>query len=244
MQKDDSNLNLLGADHTLGFVRQHLEPPARILDVGSGNGLLAMRLRQQGYDVTAIDQSSKAVDEAQSLGIETSCVSLFDYSSSQEFDAILMSRSFHHMNPILDAAAKSKALLKKGGIFILEDFAAELMDESTALWFFGVRAFLEACGNNQKSRGPKLENGQIPQAALANWRQHLHAHGVAESPEMIQALESNFRITERENVAYLYRYFLDDVNKTQGEAIFDWENRLTKYGAIRMLGLRIIAQKI
>ena len=243
MQITNSPINFVGARHTVGFIQAYVKPGAHILDVGSGNGILTIKMRQAGYDVTAIDQNSNAVTEAQSLGIETSCISLFDYLANRQFDAILMSRSFHHMQPLLNAATKSKELLKEGGIFILEDFAAELMDEPTALWFFGMRAYLEASGNNQKSRGPKLENGQIPLSALQSWRQHLQAHGVADSQEMRHALESNFNIMKREQVPYRYRYFLEDVNEAQGQAIFEWENRLSKFGAIQTLGLRIIAQK-
>ena len=41
----------------VAFVRAQLPPPARLLDVGCGTGLLAQRLAQEGYEVKGLDLS-------------------------------------------------------------------------------------------------------------------------------------------------------------------------------------------
>jgi SAM-dependent methyltransferase len=41
----------------VAFVRSRVPPPARVLDVGCGTGLLAQRLSREGYDVVGLDLS-------------------------------------------------------------------------------------------------------------------------------------------------------------------------------------------
>src|SRR4051794_41935138 len=49
------------APDVLAFVRGALpEPPARVLEIGAGDGSLAAALREGGYDVVAIDPAAAA----------------------------------------------------------------------------------------------------------------------------------------------------------------------------------------
>ena len=52
----------------------HLRPGAKVLDVGCGNGIMAILLAQLGYDVTALDHSQAilqdAVSNAESYGLQ------------------------------------------------------------------------------------------------------------------------------------------------------------------------------
>ena len=44
-------------DKRLRFVRDHVPPPASVLDVGCGTGALAARLLRESYEVVGIDPS-------------------------------------------------------------------------------------------------------------------------------------------------------------------------------------------
>lgn len=61
--------NYSAPDDAAGLIAPHLEPGARILDVGCGTGLLAEALRAQGdYSVDGIDISARSLDFASKRG--------------------------------------------------------------------------------------------------------------------------------------------------------------------------------
>ncbi len=50
-----------------GTIKRHCPPPAKILDVGSGPGWLALYPSAMGYDVTGVDSLPAPVDTARDL---------------------------------------------------------------------------------------------------------------------------------------------------------------------------------
>src|SRR5437762_12710581 len=53
------------------FLRETLPPaPARVLEVGAGDGRLAARLALGGWDVTSVDCSEQAVAAARARGVD------------------------------------------------------------------------------------------------------------------------------------------------------------------------------
>ena len=78
----------------LAFVRESLPPvPARVLEVGAGDGELAAALRSDGYDVVAIDPASST----DSVRAE----SLHELSEpAGSFDAAVAVVSMHHVEPL------------------------------------------------------------------------------------------------------------------------------------------------
>jgi SAM-dependent methyltransferase len=56
-----------------GFIRKHLPPGSKILDVGCGTGVLAERLLREGYDVTGADPSAAMLEQmsARDPGLKT-----------------------------------------------------------------------------------------------------------------------------------------------------------------------------
>ena len=238
------NQNKVGALHTIEFVQQFAAERSRILDVGSGEGLLSSCLEAAGHLVTSIDKNIEAVSEAKKIGMNTICADFLHTKFDEPFDIVVMSRSLHHMHPISETVKRAKEVLKPGGLLVVEDFAAEIVDKPTALWFFGVRSMLEAAGQNQKSRGPKLDAGKIPNNPLDSWHQPtLVKHGVAKSTEMLDAVKAEFEIIHEARLHYLYRYFLEDVSEEQANAILDWERRLIECESIKKIGLRLVGRR-
>lgn len=113
------------------FLRETLPPaPARVLEVGAGDGRLAARLALGGWDVTAVDCSEQAVAAARARGVDAVCADFLEYRGGP-FDVVAFTRSLHHM-PLEPALERAEALLARDGVLILEEFAYERADESTA----------------------------------------------------------------------------------------------------------------
>jgi SAM-dependent methyltransferase len=108
---------------TLAFVRAHAPPPpARVREVGCGDGALASRLQGVGYRVVAVDSSEAAVAAAVRRGLDARAARWPDFEESS-FDLVLFTRSLHHIHPLDGAVARARHLLARAGRVLVEDFA-------------------------------------------------------------------------------------------------------------------------
>ncbi|WP_053202699.1 class I SAM-dependent methyltransferase [Jiangella muralis] len=114
----------------MDFLATHLPPPpARVLDVGCGDGLLADVLRGRGYDVTAID-----IDPALARpGVLTADVCEF---RDGPYDAVLFVLSLHHVHDLGRAVDAAAALLAPGGRLLVDEFAHERAGTAIADRFY------------------------------------------------------------------------------------------------------------
>src|SRR5262249_26118962 len=91
----------------LTYLGDWLPPaPARILDVGCGNGELARALERAGYAVLAIDIDPAAVAAAIAHGVNATEADMADFDADP-FDAVLFSLSLHHMDRLTEALARA-----------------------------------------------------------------------------------------------------------------------------------------
>jgi SAM-dependent methyltransferase len=124
-----------GARYSFGFVRRALPRGVRrVLEVGCGDGALAAMLAADGLDVTAIDSDPEAVAKAGKRGVDARLASWPDFDSGR-FEALLFTRSLHHVADLGASVAAAFAALTPGGVLIVEDFAFEEADEASLAWF-------------------------------------------------------------------------------------------------------------
>jgi len=90
---------------------------ARVLDLGSGAGAWALRLKENEYDVTACDVSSKTcMVPCVEANLNEQFSSKF---GSSQFDAITCLEVLEHVENPRHVLRESRKLLKDGGKFIL-----------------------------------------------------------------------------------------------------------------------------
>ena len=104
-------------DELLGFVRSALPAaPARVLEVGAGEGELAARLRGLGHEVQAIALHELDAPEG-------------------SFDAAVAVVSLHHVEPLGESCERLAALVRPGGRLVIDEFDVERYDVRAATWW-------------------------------------------------------------------------------------------------------------
>ena len=98
-----------------------------ILDVGCGDGSLALFLDDGKKKITGIDADSHCIEKAISnnngSNVDFYCYSFEDYSPNEKFDAIVFVASIHHMD-MTEALQKAKSLLSPAGKRLIVGIAA------------------------------------------------------------------------------------------------------------------------
>jgi SAM-dependent methyltransferase len=113
-------------------LRELPPPPARVLEVGCGNGKLALELAGDGYDVVAVDPKAPEGEIFRRTTIE-------ELGDEGPFDAAFASLSLHHVDDLDVVMAKVHSLLRPGSPFVVREFAWDLVDEPTARWDYARR---------------------------------------------------------------------------------------------------------
>lgn len=198
----------------------HVERPARVLEVGCGRGELADALAAAGYDMTAIDP--KAPD-----GPIFRRVTLEEFSDEALYDAVVASVSLHHVEVLEAAFDKVKALLRPGGTLVLEEFAKERFAGPTAVWYFHQRLARQALG---------FDDHPVPADFGAFHHTWQEEHADVHSSEEIRAeLEPRFEQQTLSWGPYLYDYWLHD-------ELEPLERELIEAGKIEPTGYRYVGQ--
>ena len=230
---------------TLGFLTSRLPVGAKVLEVGCGEGQVACELLQRGYRVTGLDSHSEAIARAQARGVRAVVASWPKFDSSVSFDAIAFTRSLHHINPLRQAIARARELLKPNGSLLIEDFALDDVDEPTVAWFVKIL---------RSTQGKALIKPVADQLAtellsatdiMQTWRDN-RANDLHPFTAMNEAIAEQFAALEIQSVPYFYRYLIPVLPETSAAAsfvdkVFQQETILGNRGEIVFLGRRIVA---
>jgi SAM-dependent methyltransferase len=236
----------LPAEETLRFLARVLPPaPARVLEVGCGDGTVAASLAERGYAVTALDESlavSGAASAAPVAWVESDFLFHGAPADETRYDAVLFTRSLHHM-PLERALDRAAALLRGGGRLVAEEFAYDRVTLPTARWWYDLESVLVAAGILTPP-DPALAAVRNP---LGRWRQeHAHDPPLPTGHDMLAAVRERFVTGPAEEAPYLYRYAHDRavpgaVSERAVRQIFEVESRLLRERDIAAAGLRIVA---
>jgi ubiquinone/menaquinone biosynthesis C-methylase UbiE len=110
------------------FVLSQLPPPPRrVLEVGCGAGELATALAVAGFDVLAIDPEAPEGPIFRRTTIEA-------FEKPGPFDAVVASRSLHHVEDLGGVLDKLVRLLVASGPLILNEFAWDRREPMTPEW--------------------------------------------------------------------------------------------------------------
>lgn len=168
----------------LAFVLSSLPPArARVLEVGAGEGELAVALTGAGYDVTAIDPAT-TVEHVRPIPLHE----LREPDGS--FDAAVAVVSLHHVEPLAESCRRLAALVRPGGALVVDEIEVERFDACAAGWWL-------------EHHGPGEHVPGTPEEIVAFLRHHIHDLATVRG-----ALEPWFELGQPTHGPYLYRWDL------------------------------------
>ncbi len=232
--------------YTYDFIKRFLpNSRCRILEVGCGAGELAARLSKDGHTILAIDTDPESVAAARTLGVDAR-VATWPKFDEDCFDAVLFTRSLHHIHPLGESIRHAASGLTDGGRIIVEDFAYESADEKTLRWFRSAIRSFERAG--LLTVGDDFVESVLSRSeTLKAWRQN-HESELHTAAEIDAQMENVFGSVVREKAAYYFRYIVRAIISTEYrdailEAFAKQEETLAAEGSIVSLGRRFIAAK-
>lgn len=226
---------------TARFVSDNVRPTGSLIEVGCGEGDLTALLTASGFDAVGIDSCESAVTSARNRGRNVFHTDWLEYHG-EPADAILFSRSLHHIHPLKSAVDQARQLTKPGGILLVEDFDRHAVDEPTLAWFQGIVKSAAGLAT--------IRDGFV--AAIADsddltttWHDH-HCHDLHSADAMTGAVGEQFGPCITSRGPYLYRYLHPTLPPTGPasnflQSVFDDEENAIRESRIQAVGLRLVA---
>ena len=215
-----------------------------ILEIGCGSGHVAAVLSKRGYTVAGVESDQEALAQARDRDVEVIDGS-WPNISVERVNAIVFTRSLHHISLLPEAITKIGDVLLPNGTVLVEDFAFDEVSPSAIKWLLSVVESPKAqamVSHNTDSFVTKLCSASDPLNAWHEDHDHeLHTFGI-----MIREIAQVFAIRGTQHVPYLYRYLVPILPGTPKAAafiaeIYDEESYLGNKGTISLVGRRIIA---
>ena len=220
--------------YTHAFVRSALLAEARsLLEIGCGDGELAERLMADGFEIVAVDADPACVEAAKARGLDARLAE-WPAELDRQFDAILFTRSLHHIHALDEGVAAAARALRPGGRVIVEDFRAEGGSAHGADWYRAMVRELASGGMLTDDADVDTLLGKLPPASH-------DGHELHSSRTIAAALDRLFEVSAA-GAAYYFRY-LEPCLRDEGAARWLLDIELEQIGAnaIDPLGQRFIA---
>jgi SAM-dependent methyltransferase len=211
------------------------DSPTRVLEVGCGEGELALALARAGHSVTAIDPQAPEGPIFRRVRIE-------EFTDPAQFDHVVAILSLHHVEDLGMAVSNMADLLRAGGTLVVVEFAWDRIDEATAEW---ALERLPVASLSEKSswlgrrcqewaRGGARETRAPAESYFAEWASEEGFH----SSRRIRD-ELGRRFVERlfEWVPYLYPDLREDVSESD-------ESAAIVAGTINATGFRYVGTRL
>jgi SAM-dependent methyltransferase len=231
---------------TRDFIRRSLPAGTRrVLEIGCGSGELAASLLQDGISLIAIDNDADLIAAAQGLGVDARTAAWPDFEDGL-FDAVLFTRSLHHVHPLDKAVQRAADSLVIGGRLIVEDFAYETAEEKTLQWFADVIDRLDGAGLLVK--GDDFLTALRSRTEMVKmWREN-HESDLHTAANVFAEIRRVFYETQCEEAPYYFRYLSRAIVPTADrdkilQDLAEQEAGLIARGMILALGRRFVAER-
>ena len=137
-----------------------LEPGARVLDVGCGDGGLVRVLRERGFEAYGVDPRAPQRPHLTAAKVE-------ELDGDEAYEAVSAVMSLHHaeLGPVCDAIAR---LLRPEGVLVGSEFDWPAYDERAARWLSEVdRSSADHSVSGWRTEHAGLHSGSTLRTALA-----------------------------------------------------------------------------
>jgi SAM-dependent methyltransferase len=237
----DESTQRFATAQTAAFVAAHVPlRGARVLEVGCGDGDLAACLAARGAEVVGVDVSADAVRRARARGVDARHADFLAFRDAP-FDAVLCTRSLHHIHDLDAAVERAFALLRPGGTLLLDEFDLAAVDAPSLRWYFDLRFLVRDVAGG--AGGALIEDD-----VLGAWRdEHAHEPPLHEGAAMIAAVERRFGRARIERGPYYWISICSaptpiPLPPGMAEAIWRLETLRIRQGSLRANGLRVLAR--
>jgi hypothetical protein len=124
------------------------------------------------------------------------------------FDAILFTRSLHHIEPLDLAVKRTAQQLTSGGDLIIEDFAYAEIAATSVGWLLGCARSLVSRDMADPERSPFVAELLEAHDPLETWKRYhgTEGHGIHTAEAIGAAVRAHFASVHEESAPYLYRY--------------------------------------
>jgi GrpB-like predicted nucleotidyltransferase (UPF0157 family) len=106
-------------------ITKYVPLPARILEIGAGEGELAWKLTASGYEVVALDRYLRSTFPIVESSFEAYA------GDANSFDCIAAQLVLHHVGDLDAALEKAATLLRSGGMLAIDDYGWERSDDAS-----------------------------------------------------------------------------------------------------------------
>ena len=241
---EERELLLPFTDDVHAFLRTALAGvTGTIVEVGAGDGVIADRLRSDGFDVVAIDAGEATVAAAVEQGRDVIHADWrsWDGGGHAPFAAVIFTRSLHHIDPI-EHAMDQIVKLAPGGLVIADEFGYELLDAAGAQLLIDAGAIVAAAGLSDK------EAVAVADPVFA-WEHRMEVeHEVTPSARLLTAVAEIADIGQQGNgrfVARMVTHALDPAHPRASDVrdlMIAIEDSRIAAGTLPAAGVRFIAR--